>query len=213
VVRLYADRPRTGLRQVVTDLFVVAWVVFWVWAASKVYDTVLKLAVPGQKLEGAGEGIAGGLSDAGDKVDNVPAVGGALAAPLDKAAGAAEALADAGREQQAAVHNLAVMLVVLLLIVPLSLVLFVWLPLRIRWIRRASYATALRGFRGGRDLLALRALANQPLRRLVRIDADPANAWRDGDDRAVEALAALELRSLGLSPGESRRVRSPAPAR
>jgi hypothetical protein len=106
VVRLYADRPGTGLRQVTTDLLVVAWVAFWVWAASKVYDTVLKLAVPGQKLEGAGEGLAGGLHDAGDKVNNVPAVGSALATPLDKAAGAAEALADAGREQQAAVHNL-----------------------------------------------------------------------------------------------------------
>ncbi len=213
MVRFYADRPRTGLRQVTTDLLVVAWIAFWVWVASKVYDTALKLAVPGQKLEGAGEGIAGGLHDAGDKVNNVPAVGGALATPLDKAAGAAEALADAGREQQAAVHNLAVMLVVLLLIVPLSLVLFVWLPLRIRWIRRASYATALRGIPAGRDLLALRALANQPLRRLVRIHGDPASAWRDGDDRTVEALAAIELRALGLSPANGGRIRSPVPLR
>jgi len=197
-VRLYADRPSVGLRQFVTDVFIVAWVAFWVWSATKVYDTVQQLAVPGQKLEGAGTGMAGGLSDAGDKVDNVPAVGDALATPLDKAAGAAQALADAGREQQAAIHNLAVTLVALLLVVPLSLVLFVWLPLRIRWIRRASTATMLRRGPAGRDLLALRALTHQPLRRLTRIAHDPATAWRTGDSSTVDSLATLELSSLGL---------------
>jgi len=199
VVRIYADRPGTGLRQITTDLLVFVWVTFWIWLATKVYDTVEKLAVPGRKIEGAGESMAGGLSEAGDKVNNIPGVGDELASPLDRAAGAAEALADAGRDQQAAVHNLALLLVVLLLIAPLSLVLFVWLPLRIRWIRRATYATALGGGRPGRDLLALRALANQPLRRLVRLHPDAAGAWRDGDDSVVQALAAMELRSLGLS--------------
>jgi len=199
VVRIYADRPGTGLRQVTTDLLVVVWVAFWIWLATKVYDTVEKLAVPGQKMEGAGENMAGGLSDAGDKMNQIPAVGDELASPLDRAAGAAEALADAGRDQQEAVHNLALLFVVLLLIVPLSLVLFVWLPLRLRWIRRASYATALQRGRSGRDLLALRALANQPLRRLAKVHPEPANAWRDGDESVVAALAAMELRSLGLS--------------
>lgn len=186
------------MRQFVTDLLVVGWIAFWVYAATRIYDTVQKLAIPGEKLEGAGEGMAGGLSDAGDKVDNVPAVGGQLAAPFDKAAGAAHSLADAGRAQQEAVHNLAIALVVLLLLVPLALVLFVWLPLRLRWIRRASFASALRRGASGRDLLALRALANQPLRRLARLHGDPAAAWRDGDPSIVDKLAALELRSLGL---------------
>ncbi len=197
-MRIYADRPSVGVRQLVTDLLVLAWVAFWIWAANMVYNTVQKLAVPGQKIEGAGEGMAGGLSSAGDKVDNVPAVGDALASPLDQAAGAAESLADAGREQQEAVQNLAVTLVVLLLIVPLALVLFVWLPLRVRWIRRATLATSLRRGRAGRDLLALRALANQPLRRLAPIHPDPANAWRDGEEAVVNSLASLELRTLGL---------------
>jgi len=197
-VRLYADRPRVAFRQFATDLLVVAWIVFWVWAATKVYDTTLKLAVSGQKIEAAGEGIAGGLSDAGSKVDNVPAVGDALASPLDRAAGAAESLAEAGREQQEGVHNLAIAVVVLMLIVPLLAVLLGWLPLRIRWIRRASLATTLRRAPTGRDLLALRALARQPLRRLVTMGPDLANGWRDGDPATLDALAALELRSLGL---------------
>lgn len=181
-----------------TDLLVAAWVVGWIWAATKVYEQVQRLAVPGQKMASAGDGMVGGFNDASEKVDNVPGVGDALASPFDRAAGAAQTLADAGREQQAAVHNLAVALVVLLLIVPLGLVLFVWLPLRVRWVRRASYASALRPVRGGRDLLALRALGHQPLRRLVAIHPDPAEAWRSADPQTVNALASLELRSLGL---------------
>ncbi len=73
---------------------------------------------------------------------------------------------------------------------------FGWLPLRLRWMRRAGAAVKLRG--SSRDLLALRALANQPLRRLAALDPGIAAAWRRGDPAAVEALAALELRRLGL---------------
>jgi hypothetical protein len=197
-VKIYADLPGVGLRQFLTDLLVVAWVGFWIRASVWVYDKVSTLAVPGRKIEGAGEGMASGLSDAGNKVGSVPAVGGQLAAPFDKAANAATALADAGRAQQAAVHDLAVALVILVLVVPLALVLLGWLPLRLRWIRRASLAASLRSRPSGRDLLALRALTRQPLRRLVRIHPDPASAWRDGEQAAMQSLANLELRTLGL---------------
>jgi hypothetical protein len=197
-VRLYADQPRVGLRQFATDLLVVAWLAFWIRASMWVYDMVTKLAVPGQKLEGAGVGIAGGLNDAGNKVNSVPAVGGSLSKPLDQAADAANSLADAGRAQQAAVHNLAIALVILVLVVPVGVVLFGWLPRRVRWIRRASLATSLRGRTAGQDLLALRALTTQPLRRLLTVSSDPATAWREHDPQAVNQLAALELRTLGL---------------
>jgi hypothetical protein len=199
-MKIYADLPGVGLRQFLTDLVVVAWVAFWVWAATWVYTRVSRLAVPGQQIEKAGVGMAGGLSDAGDKIGNAPAVGDALAAPFERAAGAAQSLAEAGRAQQAAVHNLAIALVALVLVVPLSLVILGWLPLRLRWMRRATLAASLRSRPSGRDLLALRALTRQPLRRLVRIHPDPAAAWRDSDEAAMESMAALELRTLGLRP-------------
>jgi hypothetical protein len=197
-MKIYADLPGVALRQRLMDLLVVAWVAFWVWAATWVYDRVSVLAVPGQKIQGAGEGMAGGLYEVRDRVGNVPAVGHDLSAPFDHAAGAATALADAGRAQQDAVRNLAIVLVALLLVVPLGLVLFGWLPLRVRWIQRASLAASLRSRPAGRDLLALRALTRQPLRRLLRIHPDPATAWRDGDDTAMRSLAKLELNTLGL---------------
>jgi hypothetical protein len=197
-VRIYADRAGAALRQLVTDLIAVAWLAFWVWASMWVYDKVSNLAVPGQKIENAGTGIAGGLSDASNQVGGVPAIGDSLSAPFDNAATAANALAEAGRAQQAAVHNLALALVALVLVVPLGLILLGYLPLRLRWMRRAALAVALRQRATGRDLLALRALTRQPLRRLLAIHPDPATAWRDHDTRALNSLAALELRTLGL---------------
>ncbi|GIH20593.1 hypothetical protein [Rugosimonospora africana] len=197
-MKIYADVPATRIRQLFTDLFIVAWLWFWIWLAVKLYHLVLKLAVPGQKLSGAGDDMAGGLHDAGSTVDKVPGIGGHLSTPFDKAADAARSLADAGREQVALVHDLAWAMSLALLAGPVIVVLAIWLPLRLRWIRRASAAAGLRSDTAGRDLLALRALANQPLRRLTKVNTDPVAAWRSGDSETVDALAALELRRLGV---------------
>jgi hypothetical protein len=200
-VKIYADRFPTALRQLLTDLLVVVWVYAAIRFALWLHDLVQKLAVPGQKLEGAGGGLADNLAEAGGKVGRVPLVGDELTAPFTKAADAARAVAEAGRDQQELVGQLALALSIAVLVFPLGLVLFGWLPLRLRWMRRAGAAKALATAPAGRDLLALRALAGQPLGRLTRIAPDVAEAWRRGDDDAVDALAALELRSLGLRSG------------
>ena len=204
-MKIYADRLPTAIRQLATDLLVVIWVYAWIRAGIWVHDLVLKLAVPGQKLESAGTGIADNLADAGGKVGRVPLVGDQLTQPFTRAAEAARSLTDAGREQQAIVGNLALILALLLVAVPLGLVLFVWLPLRLRWMRRAGLAAAVRDQPAGRDLLALRALASRPLNELTRLGPDIAQSWRNGDASAVDALAALELRDLGLRPSGRRR--------
>jgi hypothetical protein len=197
-VKLYADRPTTLVRQVVTDLAVVGWVYLWIRAGLWVDDMVQKLAVPGQKLQSAGGGLADNLADAGGKVDRVPLVGDQLVKPFNGAADAARSLAEAGRQQQEVVGKVSVVVALIAVAVPLALVLFFWLPLRLRWIRRAGVAAAVRDQPAGRDLLALRALAGQPLDRLARLGPDIAQSWRNGDAEAVDALAALELRRLGL---------------
>ncbi len=197
-MKLYADLPGRRARQLLTDLLVVVWVYAWVRLGLWLHDLVEKLAAPGRKVESAGNGLADNLASAGGKIDNVPGVGGSLATPFNKAADAARSLASAGHEQQQIVGDLALALSLALVAIPLGLVLFVWLPLRVRWIRRASAAAGLRGGTAGRDLLALRALATQPLRRLAGLDPQIAAAWRRGDPDAVDSLAALQLRSLGL---------------
>ena len=102
---MYADRLPTAVRQLLTDLLVVVWVYAWIRAALWLHDLVQKLGVPGQKLEGAGSGIADNLADAGGKVGRVPLVGDELTAPFTRAADAARGLAEAGRQQQEAVDH------------------------------------------------------------------------------------------------------------
>ncbi|GAA0548960.1 hypothetical protein GCM10010172_33670 [Paractinoplanes ferrugineus] len=204
-MRLYAERIPTAIRQLLTDIIVVLWIYLWIRAGLWVHQMVEKLAVPGQKLQSAGGGIAENLADAGGKVGRLPLVGDQLVKPFNGAADAARSLAEAGAQQQEIVDQLALIMTILALSVPLALVLFLWLPLRLRWMRRAGVASAVRGQPAGRDLLALRALASQPLNELAKLGPDIAQSWRNGDAEAVDALAALELRKLGLTASARRR--------
>ncbi|GIF72296.1 hypothetical protein Asi02nite_18140 [Asanoa siamensis] len=197
-VKIYADRFPRFFVQALTDLLVVAWVYAWIRAAFWLHDQVEKLGVPGQKLEGAGSALAANLAEAGSKVGGVPLVGDELTAPFEKAAGAANSVAEAGQAQQEVVGDLALALAVITAVVPILFVVLLWLPLRARWVRRASAAARVRKSPAGRDLLALRALATQPLGRLAKLGPDVAESWRRSDDSTVDALAALELKSLGL---------------
>src|SRR5260221_11863366 len=101
-MKLYADTAARREWQLATDLLVVAWLAFWIWLATKLFDLVLKLGVPGDKLASAGDGMAKGLSDAGSQVHRVPVAGGSLAGPFSPAADAARTLATAGRAEQTA---------------------------------------------------------------------------------------------------------------
>jgi hypothetical protein len=197
-VKLYAEKPGTALRQLITDALVLVWVYIWVRAAMGLYDTIEKLAAPGRKLASAGDGMAKQLHDAGAKVRRVPIAGDDLAGPFNSAGDAATDVANAGREQQEIVHQAALVLSIGLLAVTLGVVLLWWLPRRLAWIERASAAARIRGGPAGKDLLALRALATQPLAKLAALDPDIAAAWRRGDADAVDRLARLELKGVGL---------------
>jgi hypothetical protein len=197
-VKLYAEKPGPALRQLITDALVVLWVYVWVRLSMGLYDTIEKLAVPGQKLEGAGNRLAEQFRDAGGKVRRVPIAGDDLAGPFNRAGDAATEVADAGRQQQEIVHQVALVTSIALLVATLGVVALFWLPRRLRWIERASAAARIRGGAAGKDLLALRALATQPLEKLAALDPDIAAAWRRGDADAVDRLAKLELAGVGL---------------
>lgn len=195
-MRLYAVAPARCARQVLGDLMMLAWIAGWAWAGRTTHDATLTLGRPGLATASAADEMAGRFHDVEGRIGGIPGVGDNLAAPFRGAADAAESLAAAGRSQAETVADVALLVGLAVFLVPVLLIAVLYVPFRVRFIRRA---TAARRFAGADpQLLALRALANQPLRSLTRVSDDPVAAWRAGDPAAVRKLADLELRSLGL---------------
>ncbi|MFD0206438.1 MULTISPECIES: hypothetical protein [Saccharothrix] len=198
-MKWYADRPPRLLWQVLADLLAVAWTWFWVKAATAVGDSVRALRAPGDGLSNAGQSLTDTFGDAADKARDVPLVGGRLAEALERGRSAGGTLSDAGQAQVQAVESTALWLTIALIAIPLAFVLITWLPLRLRFARRAAVARRLRD-QGRLDLLALHALNTLSLRDLAAFPGDPVEGWRRQDPEVIQALAARHLRSSGLRP-------------
>lgn len=197
-MKLYADTPLRRTRQLLADLLFVLWVVAWVWIGSAVHDGTMALAEPGRQTAESATSMASGLADAGSELDDVPLIGDGIAAPFDEAADASERLADAGRSSVRAVEDLALWLGFSIALIPILVVAALHLPRRWRFARAAGAGARFVDANEDLDLFALRALANQPMHVLGRISDDPAGAWRRGEQDVVRALAAVELRDVGL---------------
>ena len=199
-MKLYANDPLRRTRQLAGDLLLVLWVALWLWLANVVHDATLGLAAPGRSLESAGSGLADRLRDAGGAVSDLPLIGDQVRSPFDGAGRAADQMAAAGTAQVHAVEHLAFWLGIIVGAIPILVVVVVYLPLRWRFVRRATAGQRFIDRAADLDLFAMRAMANQPMHRLARISADPVRAWREGDAEVVRALALLELRDAGLRP-------------
>lgn len=201
-MRLYAQTRARRCRQVLADLIAALFLVAAVWFAFAVRDAIMRLAEPGRKVEDASGSLAAGLEEASDAASDVPLVGSVLKKPLRSAAGAGNGLADAGQSMQDAVSRLAGLTAFALIVVSAALVLALWLPPRVRWIRHSARIRRLLDAPGGADLLALRALTG-PLHHLAGVPVPPgglADAWRRGDERAIGDLSRVALRQAGLRP-------------
>ncbi|MET9604167.1 hypothetical protein ABZZ17_03770 [Streptomyces sp. NPDC006512] len=201
-MRFYAQIPARRNRQVLADLIAVALMAVAVWFALAVHGAIMRLAEPGRRVESSGDGLATALDNAGDAASNVPLVGGLLEKPLRSAAGAGTGLADAGQSLQDAVGQVADLAATVLIVLPVAFVLLLWLPARLRWIRRGATVRRLLDGPGGADLLALRALTGS-LRDLAALPAPAgglADAWRRGDQQVIAELSEVTLRRAGLRP-------------
>jgi hypothetical protein len=194
----YATTPARLLAQLTSDIVVFLWTAVWVLVAIAVYDAVATIARVGRQVETGATGVAGNLSSAGDRTDDVPLVGDALTAPLRAASEGALDIAGAGHSLDTTASWLAWVLALAVAAPPILFVAMPWLFLRLRFFRRKWTALALAATPAGEQLLALRALANRPLAKLAGISADPVGAWRREDEAAIHGLAALELRAAGV---------------
>jgi len=138
------------------------------------------------------------MSEVGDSLGAIPIIGAGIRMPFTAASEAGEALEDAGQSQQELIQQLAVTLGVGVALLPILMILVLWLVPRVRFARRAGHAKALVRGGAGLDLLALRALANQKVTTIAKVDADAMGAWRRGDESVMRKLAELELESSGV---------------
>ncbi|MEU1408493.1 hypothetical protein ABZ471_40430 [Streptomyces sp. NPDC005728] len=201
-MRLYAQTPARRSRQVLADLIAVALVAAAVKFALTVHDAIMLLAEPGRKTQSAGDGLARGLDDAADAASKVPLIGGSLKKPFQSAADAGTGISDAGQSLQHIVGQVADLTALALIVLPVAFVMVLWLPPRLRWIRRSATTRRLLDSPGGADLLALRALTG-PQRDLTTVSTPPgglADAWRHGDQQVICDLSKVALRRAGLRP-------------
>lgn len=196
----YAQSPGRRTLQLLGDLLLLAWIYLWIRVGQAVHDATLALAEPGRRLEAGAIDIASSLADAGATAADIPLVGDDLQGPFASAGDAATAIADAGRRQVEVVQDLALLLGLVVVAIPVLIAVLAWLPGRVRFARRAGAARRFVDTDADLELFALRAMANQPMHRLATVSDDPVTAWRSGDRAVVRALATLELRDVGLRP-------------
>ena len=195
----YATTPARLTAQLVSDLLIAAWITGWVLVGLAVHHAIATFASVGTQVQSGATGISENLNSAGDNADRLPLVGDAVATPLRAASEAALDLAGAGQSLNSTATWLAVVLALAVAAPPILAVGMPWLFLRIRFFRRKWTVISLAQTPAGEQLLALRALANRPLRKLTEVNTDPVGAWRREDPDAVRGLAALELRSAGVA--------------
>jgi hypothetical protein len=194
----YATTPGRLLAQLFSDIIVAIWAFVWVLVGLAVHSAVSTIAEVGRQVKGGADGVADSLKSAGHSADRIPLVGDAVSKPLTAASKAALDIAGAGHSLDTTASWLAVVLALAVAAPPTLGVAVPWLVLRIRFFRRKWIVSTLAATSAGEQLLALRALANRPLRRLTAVSPDPVSAWRVADPGAIRGLAALELRSAGI---------------
>lgn len=195
----YATTPGRLLAQLFSDVVIVVWTAIWLLVGSAVYNAVSTIADAGRQVEDGTHSIAGNLASAGHGAQRIPLVGDNVSKPLNSASQAALDVAGALHELVTTADWLAVLLALAVVAPPILIATMPWLYLRLRFFRRKLTVTALAATPAGEQLLALRALTNRSPSKLAAINPDPVGGWRHEDPLTIRALAALELRSAGIT--------------
>lgn len=183
---------------VAADVVVVAWVAIWLLVGLRVHDEVRGLTELSATISRAG----GAVEETGRALDslNVPLVGGSLDEASARVIEVGRDTRLSGRTARESISDLSTLLGVSVALIPLSPILFLYLPLRIGRIRERR-ALRLLLARFGDDpglerLLAHRALQTMSYRRLGREAGE--RSWEDLAAGRYGDLAAAERRRLNL---------------
>ena len=200
-MRLYPDVPARRAATLLRDAAALIALVLLAVLGLAVHDAVDRLAVLGQGVEDAGGAVRGAFESAADEVDDVPVVGDEVADGLrgagDETGGE---VAELGARGERAAHRLALVLGLVVFGLPAALVLWLWLPDRIRQVRRlteAARALAEPEAPDRRRVIAMRAAFSLPYGQLLAHTRDPLG---DLAAERYDPLVAAAFEAEGLRP-------------
>ena len=180
------------------DIGVIVWVVVWMGLGVLIWHDIRAQT----QLSGDVIKVGTAVKDTGQAlsvVGGLPLVGGSIGDFAAKIEKMGVEVAVSGEDSRAGIERIAVIAGLGVGLLPVALVLFLYLPLRIRWRRDVgAVADALRASAGDpafEQYLARRAADTLPWDRLSAISADP---WRAIASEDYRVLADAELARLGL---------------
>jgi hypothetical protein len=200
-VKVFPDVPDKRRATIFGDVVVIVLLVLAAWAGVAVHDAVDRLAVLGAGVSNGGHTVQAGFGSAAAKVDGVPLVGGSLADALRGAGRESGGRAvELGQRGQDSVHRLALILGVVVFAVPAIVLLGLFVPRRVRQIRRltaAARALAPPYDADRRRVLAMRAAFGLPYGALLPYTPDPLGDIVQG---RYDALVLAALHDAGIRP-------------
>ncbi|WP_207457112.1 hypothetical protein [Desertivibrio insolitus] len=197
---LYSAYPLQRSRQLAADVVALALVVLFAVLGVTVSQLIGQAAEVGRQVEQAGATFEQRMTEAAEALGEVPLVGESVRAPFDGAGDAGAEVVAAGQGQQELIAWLAPTVGALVAFAPIAAVLVVWLPRRLRFVRRSRIAARLARMPEGVEVLAAKAVADASPAALLAAAPDVVRRWREGDPEAVRALAGVGLREAGLKP-------------
>lgn len=197
-MKLYSDFRRRRAVQIAGDVLALALIALSVWAAVVIHGFVTGFAVLGRRLEEAGTGFRGSMTDIGSTLGDVPLIGPGIAEPFDGASAAGASLESVGRGQQDVIGWIALFAAIGMAALPIAAVLLLWVAPRLLRAVHAERTAAVLTHPGGADLLALRALSRRSVLGVLAADPDAVSGWRRADPATIRALAALEAGAVGV---------------
>jgi hypothetical protein len=180
------------------DVGVIVWVVVWAALGVLIWHDIRSQT----QLSGDVVKMGTAVKDTGQAlsaVGGLPLVGGSIGDFAAKIETMGAEVAASGHDSRAGIERIAVVAGLGVGILPAAMILFLYLPVRVRWSRYVgAVADALPRSAGNaafEQYLARRAADTLPWDSLQVLSADPWQAIADGDYRA---LADAELARLGL---------------
>jgi len=191
------------------NVAVVIWAVFWVGLGAYTAYEVHALRTLSDTVVKAGKATVA-TGHALGAVGNIPFVGARVSSLAAQAVTAGHSAQASGASSRSTIDQLAILLGLGIGLIPTVPLLSLYLPLLVSWRRdRKAVRSAIAQWDGDpalEEFLARRALAHLPFAELRELSHDGMTGFEDRD-----ALAAAELRRLGLGGRAPRRL--PAQAR